>query len=862
MIDMKPKYEHTEVEAGKYAFWLQHHCFEADGDPGKPPFTIVIPPPNVTGKLHLGHTWDTTLQDIIIRRKRMQGFDALYLPGMDHAGIATQAKVDQRLKSQGISRFDLGREKYLEAAWNWKEEYASFIRDQWQGIGLSLDYRRERFTLDQGLSEAVNEVFVRLFEKGYIYRGERIINWDVEAKTALSNIEIEHVDIQGAFYHITYPFADGTKGGLTVATTRPETMFGDVALMVHPDDGRFAGLIGKQIVIPTTNRKIPVIADTYVDRAFGTGIVKVTPAHDPNDFEVGKRHKLEMPLCMNEDGTMNARAGKYQGMERFAARKALVADLKAAGLLQKVEPVTHNVGHSERTGVIVEPRLSKQWFVRMDELAKNAIDKNTVNFVPERFKKTFTNWMEAIEDWCISRQLWWGHRIPVWYKGEEIYCGRTAPEGAGWKQDEDVLDTWFSSALWPFSTLGWPHKTADLERYYPTDCLVTGYDIIFFWVARMIFQGIEFTAASPFKDCLIHGLIRDADGRKMSKSLGNGVDPQDVIAQYGADALRYFISTNSSPGLDLRYEPEKVEAAWNFINKLWNISRYVLMNTEGAGVGDMKLDPATFGIAEQWIVGKLNETLDSANADYEKYEFGEAAKKLYNFAWNDFASWYVEMAKLTPESKATKAVLLHVLSTIVKALHPLMPFVTEEIWQKLPHDGISIMRAPWPVSDGLAFPVAAGLSRVFDRIVGVRQIRNEYNVAPSKPIEVLIKTESGADAAFLEINRRLLEKFLNTSRLLIAADLAPADHALTVILPGMTLYLPLGSLVDLKAETDRLEKEIIRLENEIRRSDAMLENPSFLQKAPEAKIVAEKQKRSDYAENLRLTQERLEAVKN
>ncbi len=780
---------------------------------------------------------------------------------MDHAGIATQAKVDARLKSQGISRFDLGREKYLEAAWNWKQEYADIIREQWAAIGLSLDYDHERFTLDAGLSDAVNVVFVRLFEKGYIYRGERIINWDVEAKTALSNIEIEHLDIQGAFYHVTYPFADGSAGGLTVATTRPETMFGDVALMVHPDDDRFRGLLGREVFIPTTGRKIPVIADAYVDRAFGTGIVKVTPAHDQNDFEVGRRHHLEMPLCMNEDGTMNRLAGRYEGMERFACRKALVNDLKTLGLLAKVEPVTHNVGHSERTGVIVEPRLSKQWFVRMDMLAKNAIDKTTVRFIPERFEKTFANWMGMIEDWCISRQLWWGHRIPVWYRGEEIFCGLSAPEDEGWIQDEDVLDTWFSSALWPFSTLGWPEKTADLERYYPTDCLITGYDIIFFWVARMIFQGIEFTGVSPFRDCLIHGLIRDEEGRKMSKSLGNGVDPADVIAAYGADSLRYFISTNSSPGLDLRYESEKVEAAWNFINKLWNISRYVLMNTEGATVADLTLDAAGFGVAERWILTKLNAVLEAANADFDHYEFGEAAKKLYNFTWNDFASWYVEMAKLTADRPQTKAVLLHVLSAVIRALHPFMPFVTEEIFQMMPHVEKSVMVAPWPTADGYVFPEAVALERIFDLIVGVRQIRNEYNVSPAKAIDVVIRTETEELAAFLTTNRVYLEKFLNPGQLTIGSALAPVEHALTVILPGATLYLPLGSLVDLDAEVERLEKEIGRLENEIRRSDAMLTNDHFLNKAPAAKIDGERRKRADYAENLRLARERLEAVR-
>ncbi|MGE0003684.1 MAG: valine--tRNA ligase, partial [Candidatus Izemoplasmatales bacterium] len=576
-LTMAPKYDFRRVEQGKYEQWKQAGLFGTGSDPKKAPFTIVIPPPNVTGKLHLGHTWDTTLQDIIIRRKRMQGFDALYLPGMDHAGIATQAKVDQKLREQGISRYDLGREEYLKVAWQWKEEYAGFIRDQWASIGLSLDYSKERFTLDEGLSNAVREVFVRLYEKGFIYQGERIINWDTEAKTALSNIEIEHVEIEGAFYHYYYPFTEG-EGGMLVATTRPETMFGDTALMVHPEDERYTHLIGKEVYIPTTQVKIPIIADAYVDREFGTGIVKVTPAHDPNDFQVGKRHHLEMPLCMNEDGTMNQRAGKYVGMDRFACRKAVVADLKELGLLNHIESIRHNVGHSERTGVIAEPRLSKQWFVRMDKLAENALTQSEVAFVPDRFHKIFAHWMEGIEDWCISRQLWWGHRIPVWYRGEEIYCGMTDPEGEGWIQDNDVLDTWFSSALWPFSTLGWPEKTADFNRYYPTSVLVTGYDIIFFWVSRMIFQGIEFTGKSPFKDCLIHGLIRDKDGRKMSKSLGNGVDPIEVVNQYGADALRYFISTNSAPGLDLRYETEKVESSWNFINKLWNMSRYTLMN--------------------------------------------------------------------------------------------------------------------------------------------------------------------------------------------------------------------------------------------------------------------------------------------
>ncbi len=698
---MNKKYNHLEVEKGKYDFWLKNKLF-ASGDMSKKPFTIVIPPPNVTGKLHLGHTWDNTLQDMIIRRKRMQGYDALYLPGMDHAGIATQAKVDAKLRDQGINRYELGREKYLEIAWQWKTEYAEHIRKQWEKIGVSLDYTKERFTLDEGLSKAVKKVFIDFYNKGYIYRGERIINWDIQAKTALSNIEVEHVDTNGALYYYTYPFVDG-KGGLEIATTRPETMFGDTALMVHPEDKRFKRFIGKSVYIPTTKTAIKVIADKYVDRDFGTGVVKVTPAHDPNDFQVGVRHNLPRPLCMTEDGKMNELAGRYAGMDRFECRQAVVEDLKEMGLLSKIEPIVHAVGHSERTNVIVEPRLSKQWFVKMDELAKNALAESTVNFVPERFQKIFKNWMEGIEDWCISRQLWWGHRIPVWYRGEEIYCGEEEPKGEGWVQDPDVLDTWFSSALWPFSTLGWPEKTADLQRYYPNDVMVTGYDIIFFWVSRMIFQGIEFTGKSPFKDCLIHGLIRDKDGKKMSKSLGNGVDPIEIVEEYGADALRYFITTNSSPGQDLRYEEEKVVSSWNYINKLWNVSRYVVMNTAGMMIEDIEFKTEELSFPDKWILTKLNRVIGQIDYFFDNYDFGEAAKLIYNFTWHDFASWYIEMSKLS-DSKTTKAVLVHVLNNIIRLLHPFMPFVTEEIFQKLPNREISIVIASWPQSGELDFP--------------------------------------------------------------------------------------------------------------------------------------------------------------
>jgi len=846
MNDMPQKYDFRTVEEGKYDFWLGSGFF-ASGDLSKQPFTIVIPPPNVTGKLHLGHTWDNTIQDIIIRRKRMQGFDSLYLPGMDHAGIATQARVDQKLKSLGIDRYELGREKYLEVAWKWKEEYAGYIREQWKNMGLSLDYSKERFTLDEGLSQAVEKVFISLYEKGYIYRGERIINWDVEAKTALSNIEIEHVDVEGALYYYTYPFVN-RKGGLTVATTRPETMFADTALMVHPRDGRFQEYVGEEVFIPATKTRIKVIVDEYVDREFGTGVVKVTPAHDPNDFVVGKRHGLPMPLCMNEDGTMNKLAFAYEGLDRFACRKRVVEDLRTLGLLVKIEPIVHSVGHSERTGVMIEPRLSKQWFVAMKDLAQNAIDKSEVGFVPERFEKVFRHWMEEIEDWCISRQLWWGHRIPVWYKGEEIYCGHQAP-GPGYTQDPDVLDTWFSSALWPFSTLGWPEDTESYRRYYPTSVLITGYDIIFFWVARMIFQAIEFTGKSPFAECLIHGLIRDNLGRKMSKSLGNGVDPIEVISEYGADSLRYFISTNSAPGMDLRYETEKVESSWNFINKLWNISRYVGMTTEGFAYQDIRLVPEEMNFADRWIIHRLNQTIRQADLLYDRYDFGEAAKIIYNFTWNDFASWYVEMSKLDAYSKVTKSVLLHTLECIIKLLHPVIPFVTEEIYQRLNYPDKSIMVSAWPSDNGMNFPETENSDWFFELIRKLRQIRNEYNVAYTKPLDILIECEPKIEE-FINLNRIYLDKFVNPGKVTIEKALGKLGNVLPIVFNEAKIYLPLGSLIDIEAEKARLEKEIAELEKEIARSQSMLENENFMNKAPEAKIESERQKYALYQERM------------
>ena len=848
--ELKPKYDFKEVEKGKYDFWLKGGFFEA-GDTSKQPFTVVIPPPNVTGKLHLGHSWDTTLQDIIIRRKRMQGFDALWVPGMDHAGIATQAKVDAKLKEQGISRYDIGREAFLKEAWKWKDEYAKTIHSQWAGLGLSLDYTKERFTLDEGLSKAVNYVFITLYNKGLIYQGERIINWDCEARTALSNIEVIHQDDEGAFYHFNYPFTDGS-GYITIATTRPETMFADQAIMVHPDDERYKNVIGKEVFIPGTDVKIPVIADKYVDMEFGTGAVKVTPAHDPNDFEVGKRHNLKMPLCMNEDGTMNKMAGKYEGMDRFSCRKQLCLDLAKLGLFIKEEKIVHSVGHSERTGVVVEPRLSKQWFVKMDVLAKQVLENDEYRFVPERFKGTLEHWLTDIQDWCISRQLWWGHRIPAWYKGNDVKVQVECP-GDGWVQDEDVLDTWFSSALWPFSTLGWPEKTALYERYYPTNVLVTGYDIIFFWVARMLFQGIEFTKKAPFKDILIHGLIRDPQGRKMSKSLGNGVDPFDVIDKYGCDSLRYFLTTNSAPGLDLRYDETKISSSWNYLNKVWNISRYVLMNL-GDNFIPTEIDPSKLNLASKWILAKLNKVISNVDYNMEKYEFGEAARTLYSFVWDDFASWYVEISKVDLQSndeeniQMTKNVLLHTLMAIIKMLHPFVPFITEEIYQALPHNEESITISSWPSVDE-RFNNEDAIESIDDMIEIITAIRNERNKASkglSKPIDISIYSEKEYVIKMIESTKDYLTKFTNPRNLVfLTSDIDPKDYV-TVVLPMAKVYVPTKDLVDKDEVIKKLNDDKKRLENELLRSKNMLSNEKFLSKAPKEKIDAEKAKQAEY----------------
>ncbi|ATP41282.1 valine--tRNA ligase [Solibacillus sp. R5-41] len=876
-ISMPTKYDPQSTEAGRYEWWLKGKFFEADPTSDKEPYSIVIPPPNVTGKLHLGHAWDTTLQDILTRMKRMQGYDALWLPGMDHAGIATQAKVEEKLRGEGITRYDLGREKFLEKTWEWKEEYASHIRAQWSKLGLGLDYSKERFTLDEGLNVAVNEVFVTLYEKGLIYRGERIINWDPAAKTALSDIEVIHKEVEGAFYHMEYPLADGS-GVLRVATTRPETMLGDSGIAVHPEDERYAHLVGKTVILPIVGREIPIVADDYVDKDFGTGVVKMTPAHDPNDFEVGNRHNLERILVMHEDGTMNERAGKYNGMDRFECRKQIVADLQEAGVLVEIETHVHQVGHSERTNAVVEPYLSKQWFVKMGPLAEDALamqvsEDEKVNFVPNRFENTYNRWMENIHDWCISRQLWWGHQIPAWYHKEtgEVYVGKDAPADAeNWTQDEDVLDTWFSSALWPFSTMDWPNKESELfKRYYPTSTLVTGYDIIFFWVSRMIFQGKEFTGQRPFKDVLIHGLVRDSEGRKMSKSLGNGVDPMEVIEQYGADSLRYFLATGSSPGQDLRYSTEKVESTWNFVNKIWNASRFALMNMEGLTFEQIDLT-GDLSTADKWILTRLNETIERVTTLSDKYEFGEVGRELYNFIWDDFCSWYIEMAKLPlygeDESAklTTRSVLAYVLDNTMRLLHPLMPFVTEEIWQHLPHEGESITVAAWPtVNAAYNFKdEAVEMQLLMDIIRAVRNIRAEVNTPMSKKVAMTISAKDASIASILEANKGYIEKFCNPDGLTIGASIEAPTQAMSAVVSGAEIFMPLAGLINIDEEIIRLEKELEKWAKEVKLVSGKLSNERFVSKAPEALVAVEREKLADYEAKFATVEKRIAELKN
>ncbi|ANE47159.1 valine--tRNA ligase [Paenibacillus swuensis] len=864
---MPTTYDPKAAEAKWYAYWNEHGFFKAGERKDAETYTIVIPPPNVTGMLHIGHALDFTLQDILIRTKRMQGYDALWLPGTDHAGIATQTRVEAKLREeQGLTRYDLGREKFLEQVWDWKDQYANTIRDQWAKMGLSLDYSRERFTLDEGLSKAVRVVFKKLYDKGLIYRGNYIINWDPAARTALSDIEVEYKEVQGNLYHLQYPLKDG-GGYITVATTRPETMLGDTAVAVHPEDERYKHLIGSMLVLPIIGREIPIIADDYVEKEFGSGAVKITPAHDPNDFEMGLRHNLPQILVMDESGTMNANAGKYQGMDRADCRKAIVEDMKASGVLVKIEEHVHQVGHSERSGAVVEPYLSTQWFVKMKPLAERAIEAQKsgkgVQFVPDRFEKIYLHWIENVRDWCISRQLWWGHRIPAWYCqtcGEPTVSDEEATScshcgSSDLRQDNDVLDTWFSSALWPFSTLGWPDDAEDLKRYYPTGVLVTGYDIIYFWVARMIFTALEFTDEIPFKDVLIHGLVRDSEGRKMSKSLGNGVDPLDVIEQYGADAMRFMISTGSTPGQDLRFRFEKVEQARNFANKIWNASRFALMNLEGVTATDIDIS-GELGTADRWILHRLNETARDITRLIDSYEFGETGRILYNFIWDDLCDWYIEFAKLSlygedaAAKKQTQSVLAYVLDHTQRMIHPFMPFISEEIWQHLPHEGETITLAAWPQYDASkeAPDAVKEMELLMDIIRSVRNIRAEVNVPMSKKIELMVKAADADTLAILRRNEMYLTRFCNTSALEVDTDVAAPDKAMTTIVTGAELFLPLAGLIDITQEIARLEKEAATLTSEVERVDKKLSNQGFVAKAPAHVIEEEKAKQKDYAD--------------
>ena len=876
MKDLAPKYDPREVEEGRYQKWLDQDLFKPSGDKKAHPYSIVIPPPNVTGKLHLGHAWDTAIQDTLIRYKRMQGYDTLYLPGMDHAGIATQAKVEAKLRKQGKDRHEMGREAFVKQVWDWKDEYAGIIKSQWAKLGLSLDYSRERFTLDEGLSKAVRRVFVQLYNEGLIYRGEYIINWDPELQTALSDIEVIHQDDQGAFYHIKYPFADGS-GFVEIATTRPETMFGDTAVAVAHGDERYKDIVGKELVLPLVGRHIPIIEDQHVDPEFGTGLVKITPAHDPNDFAVGNRHNLERINVMNDDGTMNENAGKYEGMDRFECRKAVVEDLKKQGYLIKVKPIVHSVGHSERSGVQVEPRLSTQWFVKMKPLAEKVLENqktnDKVNFVPKRFEQTLEHWMEDVHDWVISRQLWWGHRIPAWYnkKTGEMYVGEEAPKDIeNWDQDPDVLDTWFSSALWPFSTMGWPDENSeDFKRYFPTNALVTGYDIIFFWVSRMIFQSLHFTNERPFNDVVLHGLIRDEQGRKMSKSLGNGVDPMDVIDEYGADALRWFLLNGTAPGQDTRYNPKQLASAWNFINKIWNAARFVIMNLpEDAQPAHMP-DTAKFDLADGWIFDRLNHTVSEVIRLFDDYQFGEAGRELYNFIWNDFCDWYIEMAKVAlngndQELKARKQDnLIWILDQILRLLHPIMPFVTEKLWLSMPHDGESIMVAKYPEAHAEFENEQARHDMAFliEIIKAVRNIRTEVNAPLSSSIDIMIQLEDAKNERILTDNEDYVKNFLHPKELTISTQIAAPKLAKTAVISGAQVFIPLADLVNVDDEIKRMEKEEKSLQAEVDRSTKKLGNQGFVAHAPEEVIAKEKAKKADYESQLESVRQRIEELK-
>jgi len=867
--ELAKQYNPAEVEDRQYQFWLDGDYFHAKLDTGKKPYTIVIPPPNITGQLHMGHALDNSLQDILIRWRRMQGYDALWLPGTDHASIATEAKIVEAMAAEGLTKEAIGREAFLERAWEWRRVYGGRIVEQLKKLGSSCDWARERFTLDEGCSKAVNAVFVRLYEKGLIYRGERIINWCTRCRTSISDAEVEYTEQDGQFWHLRYPLTEG-GGYLELATTRPETMLGDTAVAVHPEDERYQQYIGKTVMLPLMNREIPVVADRYVEMDFGTGVVKITPAHDPNDFEVGLRHSLPIINVMTEDGYMNENAGVYAGLERYECRKAVVAALEAQGLVKKVERMKHNVGSCYRCNTVVEPRVSLQWFVKMKPLAEPAMQivrDGTVKFVPERFDKIYFHWMENIRDWCISRQLWWGHRIPAWYCkdcGEQVVSSGTptvCPKcgSAALEQDPDTLDTWFSSALWPFSTLGWPEDTPDYRHYYPTSTLVTGYDIIFFWVARMIFSAVEQTGKHPFDTVFIHGIVRDAQGRKMSKSLGNGIDPLEVIARCGADALRLTLASGNSPGNDMRFSEEKVEASRNFANKLWNAARFVRMNLEGSAA-DGTL-PERLALEDKWILSRLNSLTREVTENLEKLELGLAVAKLYEFIWDVFCDWYIELAKIRLQAGDSAAedarqVLVAVMDGLLRLLHPFMPFLTEEIWQSLPHRGESIMIAAWPVYDkAKAFTEEeAEMERIMAAVRALRNRRAEMNVPPAKKAKLWIATpyqETFRAAAVM------FQRLAGASEVAVAVAYDTGEDVVRVVTNDATLYIPMGELVDLEAERARLEKELASTRKLLETAQNKLNNPGFLAKAPAEVVNAQRETAKTLGEKAAMLEESL-----
>ena len=875
--ELEKQYNPKNVEDRIYKTWLDKKYFHAKREDGKKTYTIVIPPPNITGQLHMGHALDNTLQDILIRYHRMAGWDTLWLPGTDHASIATEAKIVESMKKEGLTKEDLGREKFLERAWKWKEQYGGRIIEQLKKMGSSCDWDRERFTLDEGCNKAVNEVFCSLYEKGLIYRGERIINWCPHCLTSISDAEVEYEDQTGHFWHLRYPFKDGS-GYLELATTRPETLLGDTAVAVNPNDERYKDLVGKTLILPIVHREIPVIADDYVETDFGTGVVKITPAHDPNDFEVGLRHNLEVINVLTPDAKITGDYPKYAGMDRYEARKAIVEDLKAEGALVKVEDYSHNVGTCYRCGTTVEPRVSKQWFVKMKPLAGPAIDavKNgETRFIPQRFEKVYFHWLENIRDWCISRQLWWGHRIPAWYCADcgGITVSRTAPEkcahcsGKNIEQDPDTLDTWFSSALWPFSTLGWPEKTEDFKHYYPTNTLVTGYDIIPFWVMRMMFSGIEQTGRVPFDTVLIHGLVRDAQGRKMSKSLGNGIDPLEIIDKYGADALRFTLATGNSPGNDMRFSDERVEASRNFANKIWNAARFILMNLDENEPAPYI--PENLDLEDKWILSKYNELVSGVTDSLEKYELGMAVQKLYDFIWDVFCDWYIEIAKIRLNSddekakSAAKAVLVYVMSNTLKLLHPFMPFITEEIWQTLPHTGESIMVSEWPsFSESLVFAAEeSGMEKIMSAVKAVRNRRAEMNVPPSKKARLCVVTK---EKELFDSGAKFFTRLASASEISVAGDETgiQTEGCVSVVTEAAVIYIPMDELVDFKAELERLNKEKKAVLKELDFISSKLNNPGFVSKAPEAVVNAQRENLAKQTEKLKMLEESIAKIEN